>query len=237
MKLRSIAESEYAGLEDADQFGDPLEDLVAFMKIANRMKWMTAGGKKAKLGYGDGSYSRTILPILKRHFTDQQIATARNRVDYSHAGYDLTHNDLDNAYHLISMVPELQEWWSSVADMPERLAPNYGRSDPDLVHLGLNESEYEGLEDADEFGGDIEFMGEGHLGPHIFRVYYHKSGDLVSMEINGYELSPWEDTMPSAQKETIMRDLFRYRPDLVKYVKDHSVNGRIMDIGLALVQN
>jgi hypothetical protein len=98
-------------------------------------------------------------------------------------------------------------------------------------------SDYDGLEDADEFSNDIEFMGEANLGPHIFRVWHHKQLNRISMEINGYELGFEDDHMPTAQKEDILKKLITLRPDLVPFVKDHSINGQLMDTGLALVQN
>jgi hypothetical protein len=232
MKLRSIVENGYEGLEDADRFGDP-EELRALLKVH---KFMALYKPRSEKGFAHphSSFTHTLLPIIRKIFDRQTIQRMKHELDWNPYDIKISHEELDMVHQLIQQHPELQVWWNEVADAPERLEPSYGRDPKHLVHLGFNES-YEGLEDADQFGGDIEFMGEGHLGPHIFRVYYHKPQDLISMEVNGYEISPWEDHMPSAQKETIMRDLIKHRPDLVQYVRDHSVNGRMIEIGLALV--
>lgn len=98
------------------------------------------------------------------------------------------------------------------------------------------ENAYEDLEDNDKFGRGTEFLGERNIGPHIFRVWYHMDGDLISMDINGYEFSPWEDNLPTAQKEDIVQKTLKLRPDILsQWVGNKSLNGAIMDIGLALV--
>lgn len=98
--------------------------------------------------------------------------------------------------------------------------------------------EYAGLEDADEFGGDVEFMGEAHLGPHIFRVWYHKNLDRLAVDVNGYEFGFEDSHMPIAQMEAIIKKFIELRPDLLPHVMgSNSPVSRIMDIGLALVQN
>ena len=102
------------------------------------------------------------------------------------------------------------------------------------LRLIIETDEYAGLEDSDQFSSDVEFMGEAHLGPHVFRIWNHKQLGQESMEINGYEFGFGEDHMPTAQKENIIRTFLKLRPDIASHIKTHDINERLIDIGLIL---
>lgn len=231
MRLYQILESEYDDLEDADRFGDP-EELRAILRVQHFI---------SRRKPGQGAWHQ-LKPILDKIFNRQTIDRVKHEIEWSgyswHYPYEsgITHEDLELAYNLIRQYPDLQEWWEEFSEMPERLHPNYGRDPSHLDHLRLAESEYDDLEDADKFGGDVEFLGRATLGPHIFEVWYHKKEDHLSMDVNGYAFSPWDDChMPIEQMEDIVRKAIQLRPDIMSQVRSQSPSGRILDIGLALV--